>query len=414
MVKWRQWLWGGHFPQRPVADPSEAVRTGRDPRFREPGNEPTHGVSPTETPDTGETKASKSASEGVSERERTSAKEDNPAAGLEAERKGYEDVKQEVLSKAARLFSRVWLPRLLADFATAQSRQEELLALVFEVLLWEELRDGRMKIDRRKTISGEGVSARYYKPDFVLYQRDDAKLIIECDGWMYHRASPEQFAYELKRERELQRLGYRLYRFAASDVIADPWAAALEVIEVMNEVWPEFSPILLPPEVYSLVRMERQPEQQRLGAEAKQAGPEVTTARNGLEDEEVSHEEVSLEEVAHRIRGLPLKRETLPSNIDSALRRSYARAYEPWSEQEDFWLAHHAKVPGISVDVLCEAFQRHPGSIKSRLKRLGISEQKHLKKMLARVNLRNSYRIYEVGNSYVVRDMLRSCGSKNS
>ncbi len=107
-------------------------------------------------------------------------------------------------------------------------------------------------------------------------------------------------------------------------------------------------------------------EQQRLGAELKRSRPEASTTQNGLENEEVS-----LEEVAERIRRLPLKKETLPPNI-SAIRRSYARAYEPWSEQEDRWLAHHARVPGTSAKALCEAFQRHPGSINSRLKKLGI------------------------------------------
>ncbi len=78
-----------------------------------------------------------------------------------------------------------------------------------------------------------------------------------------------------------------------------------------------------------------------------------------------------LEEVAERIRRLPLKKETLPPNI-SAARQTYAKAYEPWSELEDLWLARYARLPGISVKVLCEAFQRQPGSIKSRLKKLGI------------------------------------------
>ncbi len=222
-------------------------------------------------------------------------------------------------------------------------------------------------------------------------------MIIECDGYIFHRASLEQFAYELKRERELQKLGYRFYRFAASDVVADPWAAAFEVIEVMNEVWPEFSPIRLPPEVSSFVQVPRQSEQQRMGAEPQRLRPEADTVKHDLENEEVS-----LEEVAERIRRLPLKKETLPLNVDAALRRSYARAYEPWSEQEDLWLARQARVPGTDVDVLCKAFQRNPGSIKSRLRKLGVSEKTYLKKMLGQVNLRNHYRVYEEGGAYVV------------
>lgn len=364
MVNWRRWLWGedGHqdASQISVADFDEASGVEQNPELGKSVDDLAYGANSAGVHDIGGSNASRSAPAG---RDKSIV-----AVGLEGRREGYEDAKQKVLGQAAHLFSSVWLPRLLADFATADSPPEELLALVFEVLLWEELRDGRMKLIKQETVSGEGVSSRYYKPDFVLHQHANAKVIVECDGWQFHRASSEQFAYELKRERELQRLGYRLYRFAASDVLADPWASGFEVIGVINDVWPEFAPIRLPQEVYSLIHVARRSEEQRMGTEPKRSDPDVSIPRNGTEEERLS-----LKEVAERIRLLPLKKETLPPNVDPAIRQSYARAYEPWSEQEDRWLDRYAKVPEISMHELCETFRRNPGSIKSRLKKLGLS-----------------------------------------
>lgn len=51
------------------------------------------------------------------------------------------------------------------------------------------------------------------------------------------------------------------------------------------------------------------------------------------------------------------------------VRRRYPRAYEPWSAEEDerLWAARGQSVPEIA-----RAFQRQPGAIRSRLKKLGL------------------------------------------
>ncbi len=161
MANWRRWFWSKDVSEEPVAESHEALRTERDPKRGKPANELAHGASLAEAPDPVDCETVESVSEGPSEGRRTSAEGNNPTADIKGKRERYEDAKRVLLSQAADLFSNVWLPRLLNDFATAPSPPEELLGLALEVLLWEELRDGRMKLVKQKTLSGEGLSARF-------------------------------------------------------------------------------------------------------------------------------------------------------------------------------------------------------------------------------------------------------------
>ena len=55
------------------------------------------------------------------------------------------------------------------------------------------------------------------------------------------------------------------------------------------------------------------------------------------------------------------------------IRRQYPRAYENWTEEEDTRLkAEYSK--GVSIQLLSRMFQRQPGAIRSRLRKLGIVE----------------------------------------
>ncbi|HEY9878793.1 MAG TPA: DNA helicase RecQ [Leptolyngbyaceae cyanobacterium] len=75
--------------------------------------------------------------------------------------------------------------------------------------------------------------------------------------------------------------------------------------------------------------------------------------------------------------GSNLTFETAPQETQEAkvarLRQIYPRAYESWSDEEDHQLKA-AFDSGIEIDQLCEQFQRQPGAIHFRLKRLGCIE----------------------------------------
>lgn len=70
--------------------------------------------------------------------------------------------------------------------------------------------------------------------------------------------------------------------------------------------------------------------------------------------------------------------ESVPQETQEArvarLRQTHARAYESWSDEEDQQLKA-AFESGSGIDQLCEQFQRQPGAIHFRLKRLGCIEE---------------------------------------
>ncbi len=56
-----------------------------------------------------------------------------------------------------------------------------------------------------------------YVADFLCAR---AKLIVELDG-IYHKLSDEQAEYDMKRQRELEAMGFRVLRFRNRDVEQD-------------------------------------------------------------------------------------------------------------------------------------------------------------------------------------------------
>ncbi|MCB9396241.1 MAG: DUF559 domain-containing protein [Acidobacteria bacterium] len=148
----------------------------------------------------------------------------------------YKGLKRRIIDEASRIFSAIWLPKLAQEMAVGGSPPEELLALVLEVLLWEETRSGRMRIEKQKKLEGEFLTARYFQPDFIIEQTSsNAKFIIECDGYTYHRRTPEEYSREIKREREILKQGYPVVRFSAAELFEDPWGAGLEVIDFIRK-----------------------------------------------------------------------------------------------------------------------------------------------------------------------------------
>lgn len=74
-----------------------------------------------------------------------------------------------------------------------------------------------------------------YTADFVviLNAAQDVKqppIIVECDGHDFHEKTKEQAQHDKKRDRELQRLGYKVYRFTGSEIFRTCGACVLEAL----------------------------------------------------------------------------------------------------------------------------------------------------------------------------------------
>jgi very-short-patch-repair endonuclease len=64
------------------------------------------------------------------------------------------------------------------------------------------------------------VSSSGYRIDLVIEGDNDARLAIECDGDQYH--GPEQWAEDFKRQRVLERAGWKFWRCWGSSFYRDP------------------------------------------------------------------------------------------------------------------------------------------------------------------------------------------------
>lgn len=68
--------------------------------------------------------------------------------------------------------------------------------------------------------------------DFVVSLRlgdEELKVVIECDGHDFHERTKEQAARDRSRDRELQSLGFKIFRFTGSEIWGDPLACVYEI-----------------------------------------------------------------------------------------------------------------------------------------------------------------------------------------
>lgn len=75
-----------------------------------------------------------------------------------------------------------------------------------------------------------------YRADFVAgwsYPEYPGRIIVECDGHAFHERTKEQAARDKLRDRELQRAGYKVFRFTGSEIYADAFLCATEVFEAL-------------------------------------------------------------------------------------------------------------------------------------------------------------------------------------
>ncbi len=64
------------------------------------------------------------------------------------------------------------------------------------------------------------------------------QLIVECDGHDYHERTKEQASKDKKRDRELKKLGFEVFRYTGSDIWKNPISCASESIEALKKKSP--------------------------------------------------------------------------------------------------------------------------------------------------------------------------------
>lgn len=72
-----------------------------------------------------------------------------------------------------------------------------------------------------------------YRVDFALivdmWGDGDIKVVIECDGHDFHEKTKQQATRDKKRDRELQKAGWKVLRYTGSEIFKDVEAIAYEI-----------------------------------------------------------------------------------------------------------------------------------------------------------------------------------------
>ncbi|MCK5358308.1 MAG: DUF559 domain-containing protein [Elusimicrobiales bacterium] len=85
---------------------------------------------------------------------------------------------------------------------------------------------------------------RQYRVDFFIelgsydYKTQKQKcknVVIECDSQKFHDRTEAERRYEKKRDRDIQKLGYKVFRFTGSEIIKNPFKIAAEILEYLTD-----------------------------------------------------------------------------------------------------------------------------------------------------------------------------------
>ncbi len=81
------------------------------------------------------------------------------------------------------------------------------------------------------------VNNRSIRADLLIWVPGDekVKIIVECDGYTYHN-SKESFQQDRARDRQLQLNGYRVLRYAGSDINKDPIGISNQLFDLLDVI----------------------------------------------------------------------------------------------------------------------------------------------------------------------------------
>lgn len=80
-----------------------------------------------------------------------------------------------------------------------------------------------------------------YRVDFLLHSiflQENLMTVVECDGHHFHERSEKERRAEKKRDRFLQRMGYKSLHFTGSEIVQNPYKVACEVLAIATKSRP--------------------------------------------------------------------------------------------------------------------------------------------------------------------------------
>jgi very-short-patch-repair endonuclease len=78
------------------------------------------------------------------------------------------------------------------------------------------------------------VGSLGYRIDMVVEGLDGTPLAVECDGDRFH--GPAQWQQDMRRQRTLERVGWRFWRCFASSFYRDPDSVMIDLVEMLGRL----------------------------------------------------------------------------------------------------------------------------------------------------------------------------------
>ena len=91
----------------------------------------------------------------------------------------------------------------------------------------------RRLLDRGYRVQAQ-VGSLGYRIDMVVEGVNGTRLAIECDGDRFH--GPEQWRHDMRRQRTLERVGWRFWRCFASSFYREPDAVTNDLVEMLGRL----------------------------------------------------------------------------------------------------------------------------------------------------------------------------------
>ena len=123
--------------------------------------------------------------------------------------------------------------RLIAHFENPMPEVEEPDDLLAVCELGFERDLMRKLLDRGYRVQAQ-VGSLGFRIDMVAEGANGARLAIECDGDRYH--GPEQWRQDMRRQRVLERVGWRFWRCFASSFYRDTEAVVADLVEMLSRM----------------------------------------------------------------------------------------------------------------------------------------------------------------------------------
>lgn len=179
--------------------------------------------------------------------------------------------------------------------------------------------------------------------------------VVEIEGWQWHRRSPEEHEEEIKRDRLLRSYYPLVLRYAAAEILRQPWTVFLDVYKHL-EGWTEIEATLMSAGM-------------RIIAEAS-ASCEGSHEMCATPDEAPPAPLSRLEHLRQVAARLP----SPPPTSDAALQRlrqDYPRMYAQWTDAEVAAL-RDAFYQFVDVADIAAALGRTEAAVWAQLKRMQI------------------------------------------